>query len=70
MKKNFCSCKENFIRSGYYKVLLNQGDMLFVININFYVPVCLNYYQISELNCRFKRLVVTHQRMTLLAKLC
>ena len=32
-------CEENFIRSGSWKLLLIQGYMLFVINMNFYVPV-------------------------------
>ena len=31
---DFFSCKEIFIRSGYCKSLLNQGYMLFVINMN------------------------------------
>ena len=39
-KRGFYSCKEIFIRSGYNKLLLKQGYMLSVINMNFYVPVC------------------------------
>ena len=38
-KKDFYSCEEIFPRSNYSKLLLNRGYMLFVININFYVPV-------------------------------
>ena len=39
-KIDFYSCKEIFIRSGYCKpVLLNQGYMLFVINMNFFIPI-------------------------------
>ena len=33
------SWKEILIRSGYCKSLLNQAYMLFVKNMNFYVPV-------------------------------
>ena len=39
MRNWFYSCKEIFIKSGYCKFLLNQGYMLFVIGMNFYVPV-------------------------------
>ena len=38
-KINFYCCKEIFIRAGYSKLLLSQGNMLFVGNMNFYVPV-------------------------------
>ena len=38
MKNRFYTCKEIFIGSGYCKLLLNQGYMLFVRNVNFNGP--------------------------------
>ena len=48
--------------------MLNQRYVLFVININFYVPV----FQLlvdSQLNCIFKRLTVSPQGIILLVKI-
>ena len=38
-KTKFYCRKENFIRSGYCKLLLSQGYILFEVNINLYVSV-------------------------------
>ena len=38
-KINFYSRKKIFIRSRYWKLLLNHRYILFVINVNFYIPV-------------------------------
>ena len=64
----FYSCKEIFTRSYYSKLLLNQGHMLFVLNMSFYVPF-LNFYHIFQPNCRLKRLAGSPNPITLLVKI-
>ena len=43
-KIDIYSCIEVFVTSGYFSLLLNQEYMLFVIKINFYVPI----FQLSQ----------------------
>ena len=67
-KIDFYSCKEIVIRSGYWKLFLNQGYMLLVINMNLYVSV-FQFLPDSSTYCELKSLAISPQRMTLLVKI-
>lgn len=60
-KIDFDRCKKIFVR--YCKLLLNRGCGLFVINLNFHVPV---FQLFPQLNYKLERLAVSPKCMTLL----